>query len=67
MKELRVEEMMSTNGGGWKEAGQAFVGTLQIAKGGAEAIMSLYNPLLVERAAWDVSEGWDKIKKASGH
>lgn len=59
MKELRFDELQEVNGGGWKEAGTAFVGTVAM---GASPFICRYFP--GQCYDW-VSTNWDMIKDAS--
>lgn len=59
MNELKIEELQEVNGGGWKEAGKAFVGTIGIA---ASPFLIPAGPMAVYD---NISTNWDMIKDAS--
>lgn len=60
MKELNFNQLEDINGGGWKEAGQAFKGTMKIAWSPVRAIYG--GPGAAFRQA---CSGWKDIKRAS--
>lgn len=60
MNELKFEDLQEVNGGGWKEAGNAFVGT--VALGFTPFACAASGPL----GCYDwISTNWDMIKDAS--
>ena len=60
LKEISNSELFAINGGGWKEAGQAFVGVIKI--GTAPIVAVTGHPI---KAVTNVISGWSQIKKAS--
>lgn len=60
LKEINSLELSTINGGGWKEAGQAFVGTIKI--GTAPIVAATGHPI---KAVKNVVTGWNQIKTAS--
>lgn len=60
MNELKFDELQDINGGGWKEAGQAFVAT--VALGGSPFVCASTGPY----GCYDwISTNLDMIKDAS--
>lgn len=62
MNKLKFEELQEINGGGWKEAGAAFAGTVGI--GVSPLVCAASGPYGC--VDW-VSTNWDMIKDASNN
>ncbi|GAA0866476.1 hypothetical protein [Paraclostridium tenue] len=60
MEKLNYNQLEEINGGGWKEAGQAFVGTVKI---GTAPLRCFFNG--PKKAFRQAHSGWKMIQKAS--
>lgn len=59
MNELKIEELQEVNGGGWKEAGQAFAGTVGMAAAPVVCVGDILG------CKGYISKNWEMIQIAS--